>query len=223
MVAYELGIHGIDVGALVRHPGAGRRLPHQDAHRPARSCRSSPTLACAWSPPAGAGGSSPPRARTPVGAPAPPPARTRRAWPRAPSPPNCGPPADYLSLMATLASRARALPRVESLLTGTVGRRAPHGRPAAHLAVPAHARARRLSLDRRGALDRHRLATVLRHPGRAAPGRLAAALLPVAAPLDGGLRHRPGRHPEPLGRLRAAGGTGRLVGGVDACSASAPA
>ena len=31
MVAYELGIHGIDVGRALRHPGARRGVPHQDA------------------------------------------------------------------------------------------------------------------------------------------------------------------------------------------------
>ena len=43
----------------------------------------------------------------------------------------------------------------------------------------------RLLLDGRGALGRDRLAPADRHPARPAPGRLAAALLPAAARLDG--------------------------------------
>ena len=45
-------------------------------------------------------------------------------------------------------------------------------------------RAARPLLDRRGAVGRHRVAPALRHPRRAAPGRLAAAVLPDAARLD---------------------------------------
>jgi len=82
MVAYELGIHGIDVGALGGTPAPGVCSGPTRA-RPARSCPSSPTTACAWSPPAGAGGSSPPRAPTRAAAPAPPPVPTRRACHRA--------------------------------------------------------------------------------------------------------------------------------------------
>ena len=50
-------------------------------------------------------------------------------------------------------------------------------------------------------------------PGAPAPGRLAAAVLPAAARVDGALRHGPERHARAVGgpghRLRA----GRLVGG----------
>ena len=55
-------------------------------------------------------------------------------------------------------------------------------------------------------------AAVLRHPRRAAPGRLAAALLPAAARLDGAGRQRAGRHPGPVGRDLAARRAGRPVG-----------
>ena len=58
-------------------------------------------------------------------------------------------------------------------------------------------------LDRRGAVGRHLLAPARRHPGRPAPGRLAAAVLPAAQPVDERLRQRRGRHARALGRLRA--------------------
>ena len=59
--------------------------------------------------------------------------------------------------------------------------------------VPAHGLARRVALDGRGALDRDRVAAAPRHPARAARGRLAAALLHAALGLDGRLRQRAGR------------------------------
>ena len=61
-------------------------------------------------------------------------------------------------------------------------RRAAGDRRAARRLHPAaHARARRGLLDRRGAVGRDRRPAARRHPGRAAPGRLAAALLRAAA------------------------------------------
>ena len=65
-------------------------------------------------------------------------------------------------------------------------RRAAGDRRAARRLHPAaHARARRGLLDRRGPLGRDRGPAARRHPRRAAPGRLAAAVLPAAAPLAG--------------------------------------
>src|SRR5204862_5591197 len=53
---------------------------------------------------------------------------------------------------------------------------------------PAPARPLRAVLDRRGDLGRCRRAPAERDPRRAAPGRLAAPLLPAAARVDGALR-----------------------------------
>ena len=60
--------------------------------------------------------------------------------------------------MATLASRARALParRIRYPAHGTAGVALFVGGLTAGLAVPAHARARRLAVDGRGPVDRHR-------------------------------------------------------------------
>ena len=62
--------------------------------------------------------------------------------------------------------------------------------------------ARRRLLDRRGDRGRDRVARPGRDPGAAAPGRLAAALLPAAARLDGAGGRRRGRHPRAVAPLR---------------------
>ena len=94
-------------------------------------------------------------------------------------------------------------------------RRAARPRPARGRLRPAadDAAGRRL-LDRRGALGRDRGPPARRHPGRAAPGRLAAALLRPAEPLDAGLRALGGERPRPLGAVRRDHGAGRLLGGL---------
>ena len=51
-----------------------------------------------------------------------------------------------------------------------------------------------------------------RHPVDAGHGRLAAAVLPAAARLDGALRRERGRHPRALAGLRADRRPGRLLG-----------
>ena len=87
-------------------------------------------------------------------------------------------------------------------------------RPARPLGVPAHARPRRLPLDRRGDLGRHRLAPGRRRSRPAAPGRLAARLLPPAPRVDrsspGRARRRCARRPwsSPSSRSRRRSGPG---------------
>ena len=79
MVAYELHLHGIEVGSIVT-PAAGRGVPHPDgARRPARG-RSPPTTASGSWPPTASGGSSP-RRRSPAAP------RCPRAEPDAPTAP----------------------------------------------------------------------------------------------------------------------------------------
>ena len=68
-------------------------------------------------------------------------------------------------------------------------------------------------LDRRGDHRRHRLARPRRHPAHAAAGRLAAALLPAAARLDGARGQRRGRDPGAAAAVRPARGAGLVVGG----------
>ena len=68
-------------------------------------------------------------------------------------------------------------------------------------------------LDRRGDLRRHRRTPPERHPGGAAPGRLAAAVLPAAARLDGALRLVAERDARALRRLCHRVRAGGVVGG----------
>ena len=123
MVAYQLGVHGINVGdvrPLRESPGARGDLPHQHRARRAARGRRAPTSASARSAAPGAGGSGPRREPTPAGATARPRAPTHPVSLRPRARPSCRPRADYLSLMASVASRARSLPRPSpSLLTST--------------------------------------------------------------------------------------------------------
>ena len=97
--------------------------------------------------------------------------------------------------------------------------RAPDRRDAA----AAHRDPPQRLLDRRGDHGRDRLARARRHPAGAAPGRLAAALLPAAARLDGGGRHGRGGHARARAGVRARRGAGLVVGGERRCSAAARA
>ena len=89
-------------------------------------------------------------------------------------------------------------------------------RPRAAVRAAAHARLRRRLLDRRGPLGRDRRPAAVGHPGRAAAGRLAAALLRAPARLDLGLRELRDRHPRALAAVRGARRARRLVGGARA-------
>ena len=123
MVAYQLGVHGINVGDV---------RPLKESPAPGVIFRTNtvpggPLVAACHRqalprgrPAPGAGGSGPRRAPTPAGATAPPPAPTHPVSLRPRARPSCRPRADYLSLMASVASRARSLPRPNpSLLTST--------------------------------------------------------------------------------------------------------
>ena len=114
--------------------------------------------------------------------------------------------------MAAVAARLRALPFL-SARTTTVAADGGRPRPArARLALPAHAVHRSGVLDRRGPVGRHRPARAARHPGRAAPGRVAAALLHDAARLDERVRVDRAGHPVAVAGLRAAVDPRRLLG-----------
>ncbi len=123
MVAYQLGVHGINVGdvrPLKESPAPGvifrtRTVPGGPlvATVPDKRFRARRALRAA-------GRSGPPRGPTPAGATARPRAPTHPVSLRPRARPSCRPRADYLSLMASVASRARSLPRPNpSLLTST--------------------------------------------------------------------------------------------------------
>ncbi len=86
-----------------------------------------------------------------------------------------------------LAPRPRALPAAGGHGGGPRAARRP-------LRRAAHAGDRREALDRRGPVGRDRVARPRRHPRAAAPGRLAAAVLPAAARLDRRGRRRRDAH-----------------------------
>ncbi|CAA9488795.1 MAG: membrane protein-like, partial [uncultured Solirubrobacteraceae bacterium] len=79
--------------------------------------------------------------------------------------------------------------------------------PGGAVGLPGHR-----VLDRRGALGRHRRPPAHRDPGRPAPGRLAAAVLPAAARLDGARRRQRDGDPRAIAAVRAAERARCLVG-----------
>ena len=79
----------------------------------------------------------------------------------------------------------------------------------------AHAQPGRVAVDGRGAVDRHLLAAVLRHSEHVAPGRVAAAVLHAAPPLDQRHRQRARRDPGALGPDRRPAHSRDAVGRLD--------
>ena len=101
------------------------------------------------------------------------------------------------------------------------GRR--RGRADGAVRLPADALVRRRASGWTRASRRASPRTTLLDPARAAPGRLAAALLHAAARLDGRVRHERGDHARPVAARSRCSRSRWRSGPAGACSASAPA